>query len=373
MYINNILGDNETEPNEESNAKLCDYLFQSESLTVSSNNNLSAGSQSHNLLLLLLVNIKRFEFEARKDVAQIFSYLLRHHKSSSVDYVRTHSEILRLLIDGYNDTEIALNCGAILREIIRHEELASSILNNKYLMSCLFELVQLNTFDIASDAFATFKLLLTKHKKIDADWLSANFDDFCSKYSILLQAGNYVTKRQSLKLLGELLLSRSNFSVMMLYINSADNLKIMMNLLRGNTKAIQFEAFHVFKIFVANPRKSNDVCEILVRNKYRLIDFLNKFKKDKDDELFDDEKQTLIRTLQQLQPPPGSNVQPAQLDETQSSSTSGHNTLNLSISSLPTLSNATTQMSISDNKSPVAQAGSFDETKPINTSTSANK
>jgi calcium binding protein 39 len=97
---------------------------------------------------------------------------------------------------------------------------------------------------------------------------------FCAKYSILLQAGNYVTKRQSLKLLGELLLNRANFNSMMKYINSADNLKIMMNLLRGNTKAIQFEAFHVFKIFVANPRKSTQVAEILVRNKLKLIDFL---------------------------------------------------------------------------------------------------
>jgi hypothetical protein len=44
-------------------------------------------------------------------------------------------------------------------------------------MNTFFELVQLNTFDIASDAFATFKLLLTKHKTICAKWLNDNFDD----------------------------------------------------------------------------------------------------------------------------------------------------------------------------------------------------
>jgi len=47
-----------------------------------------------------------------------------------------------------------------------------------------------------------------------------------------------------LQLLSELLLDRSNFRVMMKYINSPENLKIIMNLLRGNTKAVQFEAFH---------------------------------------------------------------------------------------------------------------------------------
>ncbi len=68
---------------------------------------------------------------------------------------------------------------------------------------------------------------------------------------------------------------------MMRYINEPENLKIMMNLLRGNTKAIQFEAFHVFKIFVANPKKSQPVVEILVRNRKKLIEFLQKFQKDK--------------------------------------------------------------------------------------------
>jgi len=54
-----------------------------------------------------------------------------------------------------------------------------------------------------------------------------------------------------------------------------------MNLLRANTKAIQFEAFHVFKIFVANPKKSPSIVEILLRNKERLIEFLRKFQTDK--------------------------------------------------------------------------------------------
>ena len=59
---------------------------------------------------------------------------------------------------------------------------------------------------------------------------------------------NYVTKRQSLKLLGEILLDRANFNVMTRYIANESNLKMMMNLLRDKSKNIQFEAFHVFKV-----------------------------------------------------------------------------------------------------------------------------
>ena len=68
---------------------------------------------------------------------------------------------------------------------------------------------------------------------------------------------------------------------MMRYINDPENLKIMMNLLRGPSRAVQYEGFHVFKVFVANPNKSNPVLEILQRNQAKLIDFLDKFHTDK--------------------------------------------------------------------------------------------
>ena len=97
---------------------------------------------------------------------------------------------------------------------------------------------------------------------------------------------NYVTKRQSLKLLGEILLDRANFSVMTRYIANDANLKMMMNLLRDKSKNIQFEAFHVFKVFVANPKKPPQIEAILRRNKDKLLAFLKDFHNDKDGELF---------------------------------------------------------------------------------------
>lgn len=73
---------------------------------------------------------------------------------------------------------------------------------------------------------------------------------FFAHYAELVSSSNYVTKRQSLKLLGEILLDRTNFKVMTKYIESEDNLKVMMNLLRDKSKNIQFEAFHVFKVSI---------------------------------------------------------------------------------------------------------------------------
>lgn len=56
----------------------------------------------------------------------------------------------------------------------------------------------------------------------------------------------------SVQLLGELLLDRHNFTVMTRYISKAENLKLMMNLLRDKSPNIQFEAFHVFKVATVN-------------------------------------------------------------------------------------------------------------------------
>jgi len=275
--------------------------------------------------LVMLNKMKKFEFEARKDFAQIHNFILRQRKKEAIEYVKLHQEILKTLVTGYSEPEIALNCGLILREVIRHEALCEILLTTSSLFDPFFDYVQLSTFDVASDAFATFKAMLTKHKVLCAKFLEKNFDDVFKKYNDLLQSRNYVTKRQSLKLLGELLLNRANFNVMIKYINAPQNLKVMMNLLRGNTKAIQFEAFHVFKIFVANPKKSKPVVEILVRNKLKLIEFLQKFQKDKEDEQFNDEKAILLTTLEQLEETPDTAASTSTTTTTSSSTTTTTN------------------------------------------------
>lgn len=76
-----------------------------------------------------------------------------------------------------------------------------------------------------------------------------NFDVFFSHYNnVLVQSSSYVTKRQSIKLLGELLLDRANYNVMTEYVDKGVHLKLCMNLLRDDRKMVQYEGFHVFKV-----------------------------------------------------------------------------------------------------------------------------
>lgn len=258
---------------------------------------------NHNLLELLITDLAKIDFEGRKDVAQIFNNLLRRQigtRSPTVEHILMRRHILTTLLAGYENAEVALNCGMMLRECFRHEELAKLVLVSDSFYK-FFDYVELSTFDIASDAFSTFKDLLTKHKMMAAEFLDANYDKVFTHYQRLLNSDNYVTRRQALKLLGELLLDRHNFTIMTRYISSTDNLKLMMNMLKEKSRNIQFEAFHVFKVFVANPNKPRPIQEILLRNREKLIEFLSRFHNDRsEDDQFNDEKAYLIKQIKEM-------------------------------------------------------------------------
>lgn len=145
-----------------------------------------------------------------------------------------------------------------------------------------------------------------------AQYLSVNFDLFFTRYNnILIKSESYVTKRQSIKLLGEILLDRANYNVMTAYVDRGEHLKLCMQLLRDDRKMVQYEGFHVFKVFVANPNKSIAVQRILINNRERLLKFLPKFLEDRtDDDQFTDEKSFLVRQIELL---PAEPVDPARL------------------------------------------------------------
>ncbi|CAF3600168.1 unnamed protein product [Adineta steineri] len=216
---------------------------------------LCSGIYTQDLMTIMINNLSRVTFEDRKEIVAIFNNLLRRQvgtKFPAVDHIIQRPGILFKLIEGYENADIALNCGMMLRECVRVQELAEIILRSPDFYK-FFDYVQKSTFDIASDAFATFKDLLTKHKPLCADFLERNYDHFFNKYRDLLNSENYVTRRQSLK------------------------------------------------IFVANPTKPKAISDILLRNREKLIDFLTTFHTDRtDDEQFNDEKAYLIKQISEL-------------------------------------------------------------------------
>ncbi|XP_022654598.1 protein Mo25-like isoform X1 [Varroa destructor] len=262
---------------------------------------------SSHLLLLLVQNLSKIDFEGRKDVVYIFTQILRHRSGErypTVEHIYLKPAILFLLLSGYERPDIALSCGQTFRECTRHESLAKIVLYSDDLYN-LFKYVEASSADIAADAFASFKELLTRHKSTVAEFLEANYDRVFTHYRALLNSENFVTRRLALKLLGELLLDRHNFNVMTRYISNSENLKLTMNMLKDKSRNIRLEAFHVFKIFVANPHKPKPILDILLRNREKLVEFLSKFQlaNEVDSNLaeqFNDEKAYVIKQIREL-------------------------------------------------------------------------
>ncbi|KAL4935421.1 conidiophore development protein hymA [Aspergillus oleicola] len=284
------------------------------------------------LLHELALALYKLPFEARKDTQTIFSHILRFkppHSNSPdppvISYiVHNRPEIIIELCRGYEHSQSAMPCGTILREALKFDVIAAIILydQSKEGESAIrltevqpnvpqrgtgvfwrfFHWIDRGSFELSADAFTTFREILTRHKSLVTGYLATNFDFFFAQFNtFLVQSDSYVTKRQSIKLLGEILLDRANYSVMMRYVESGENLKLCMKLLRDDRKMVQYEGFHVFKVFVANPDKSVAVQRILINNRDRLLKFLPKFLEDRtDDDQFTDEKSFLVRQIELL-------------------------------------------------------------------------
>lgn len=275
-----LIGDVEAEPNAELVASLAVEAVRTD------------------FLLLLISRLRFLEWEGRKEAASVWEGLVRE-EGICWPYLDEHRELIMDLIHGYESVATALASGAMLRECIRSISLARFVLESPGL-DIIFHSSDLTNFDVASDAFTTLKELLRRHKQMVAEFLSQNFSRFFVLYEGLLTSDNYVTRRQSLKLLGEMLLDRANVAVMMRFIGDVANLRLMMTLLKDNTKSIQYEAFHVFKVFVANPNKPEAIVKTLKRNREKILKFLHDFDTGKEDEDFEEEKALLKREIDAL-------------------------------------------------------------------------
>ncbi|KAJ9700183.1 hypothetical protein PVL29_005823 [Vitis rotundifolia] len=281
-----LSGDGETEPNMEQVSQLTLEICKED------------------VLALLIHKLSILGWEARKDLVHCWSILLRQMVDSRyccVEYIENHFELLDFLVVCYDNKEIAVNCGNMLRECIRFQTLAKYILESTS-FELFFKFVELPNFDVASDAFLTFKDLLTKHGNAVAVFLTAHYDEFFDQYEKLLTSPNYVTRRQSLKLLSEFLLEPPNSHVMKRYILEVRYLKVMMTLLKDSSKNIQISAFHIFKIFVANPNKPREIKVILAKNHERLLALLQSLSggKGADDDQFEEEKELIIKEIQRV-------------------------------------------------------------------------
>lgn len=142
-------------------------------------------------LYVLGKSIHLLSFESRKDSQAIFSYVLRFRPPAStaqdspaMSYViNDRPEVVVELCRGYDNKESAMPCGAVLREILKHELVVNIILYDQSLENQLdtkiddrasldrpqsgdgvfwrfFDWIDEGAFEVSADAFTTFRVNL---------------------------------------------------------------------------------------------------------------------------------------------------------------------------------------------------------------------
>ncbi|KAG1712071.1 hypothetical protein DVH05_009310 [Phytophthora capsici] len=241
-------------------------------------------------------------FETRKYVGNVFRAMTVHNLRGFIELIAERPDIMRWLVEGYRNNETALICGSMLRDCFEYQSLTMIFLKDlEPEFEFLFKVTMENSnFDISADALINISRLLTVHKKATVAILDTSFDRIFGLLNGLLASDNYATRRQALQLLSELLLDPVNFTVMQRYVASRNNLKQIMLLLREPSEALRMDAFHVFKIFVANPNKSVEVEQLLVRNHEKLLAFVSDFGKAESSRDFLQERSLLVFALERI-------------------------------------------------------------------------
>ncbi|KAL6532300.1 hypothetical protein OROGR_014270 [Orobanche gracilis] len=69
-----------------------------------------------------------------------------------------------------------------------------------------------------------------------------------------------------------------------------------------SSKNIQISAFHIFKVFVANPNKPQDIKVILAKNHEKLLQLLHCLSPGKgaEDDQFEEEKELIIKEIERV-------------------------------------------------------------------------
>ncbi|KAF8776305.1 hypothetical protein HU200_003711 [Digitaria exilis] len=258
--------------------------------------------KTNDIFRQIIVCLPHLDLETQKDVTQVIANLQRQKVDSRLvasEYLETNSDLLDILMSRYDNMDIAVHYSTLLRDCIRHQIAARYVLESRHLRG-FFDYIQFPDFNIQSDVFKTFKELMTRHKSTAAEFFSKNYDWFFAEFNskLILSASNYFIRRQAIQLLRDILLESSNTTVMVRYVSSKEHLIILMNLLRDQSKAIQVEAFHVFKLFVLNKDKPAEITDILHANRNKLLRFLKDFSTvDKEDKKFEADKGKVISEI----------------------------------------------------------------------------
>ena len=257
---------------------------------------------SHSDFILLgIKTLHSLPVEQRKQFTIIFNGSITHQTGSEypvVLYVLRNIEILDILLGFYDYPELAVSAGEMLRLCAHHAELARQLLSPARLDK-LFTYFNVSHFDVSADSFATFRELILCSPNGE-QYINENAQAIIDRIHSTLNESNYAACRQSLKLIGEIIVQYPSFQQK--YLKDEKNLIVIMKFMASQYKLISMEAFHIFKLFVAIEGRPEPITKILRANQEKLTQFIKTLLDGVEEQELQREKDYLLMELAYLKP-----------------------------------------------------------------------
>lgn len=149
---------------------------------------LSLSLQTTSFFLLVTQYLSFFPLDFRKDIAYIFTNLLRKNAGDIVSFLQKHTDVIECLISALIRSETALLSGQILREVVKYPYLAYCIFLSSHFWHFFEGYLHSPNYDVASESFSLIKELLTSPqlREVQDGFFETNGEVFLQQYHVRL-------------------------------------------------------------------------------------------------------------------------------------------------------------------------------------------
>ena len=231
-------------------------------------------SKHVDIVKLILINMDLFSSENRKYIIEIFGDLMKTNSDSNplavalepdvettIDKILTKFDITGMSIHYSNALKIMTNQKPLIKKFLKIDMFRNL---SKFIVN--------EVFDISSEALSLFEEILFSENKdvqrINHIFLNEHKVEMMELFMGLFEQDNYLAKREAMKVLHEILLTKGNDDFHDHFVSQKDHLKFTMISLNDDSTAINVEAFHLLVIFLQATDQSRDekVNETLKKN-----------------------------------------------------------------------------------------------------------
>jgi calcium binding protein 39 len=250
------------------------------------------------IVTLLIEMIPIFDQGTQNAVSTLLQTTIREFPDNSLpQYLCRNPDLFNRLISYFDQPNVANLAHILFRTCAPCEQFLNFVYDSGTVGSFIQYLSDSN-FDRLATAFGSYDALLNAIPEIAAQNIESHFEVFVIQFNTMLSSPNVLVQLNFLPILTKFLIRPECRVIFLRYIDDVENLQCVMVLLASTSKRVRFQAYSLFKLFVINPRRTEQIVSALRMNRGRLCKLLADMPLDDPDPAFEDEKRQVIALLE---------------------------------------------------------------------------